>query len=301
MQKTLERLQGNQFDPRISRRNLGYFYIAAKELNFTRAAKLWGVAQPSLSRGIVLLEDAIGELLFERTGRTVQLTNRGQELLPAAEFFLNQCMDFSDLLEARNDDGKTKIRISAISTLTAETLPKIIDEFEQLHPSISIDLSDGYNNEIIDSVYVGNVDLGVITTPENPAYFRTKLLFKDRYAVAVNSEHRFYERKTVRWEELAREPFATFEKDSSTHRDIEQTLEIIGVHFAPKAHVKYRNTLMGLVKHRGMITALPKLAIQAHPQSGIRAIPIVGGLTTLCRERVGSPKREHSASVSISA
>lgn len=80
---------------------------------------------------------------------------------------------------------------------------------------------------------VSNVDLGVITTPENPTYFRTKLLFKDRYAAAVNSEHRFFERKTVRWEEPAREPFATFEKDSSTHRDTEQTLEIIGVHFAP--------------------------------------------------------------------
>lgn len=112
------------------------------------------------------------------------------------------------------------------------------------------------------------------TTPEDPSVFHTKLLFKDNYAIAVNSLHRLFEREVVSWEELKSEPIATFENSSSTFQDIKQAFRSINTHFSPKAQVKYRNTLMGLVRHQGMITILPMLAIQENTQPNVRAVPI---------------------------
>ncbi|MCR9136637.1 MAG: LysR family transcriptional regulator [Alphaproteobacteria bacterium] len=275
MQTTLERLTASHLDPRISRRNLSYFYFAATELNFTRAAKSAGVAQPSLSRGIVLLEAALNDQLFERIGKTVQLTPRGRALLPAVEYYLNQYLDFAEWLDAQKFGDSTRLRISAISTLTAELLPRIISDYQRANPATTVELNDGINDEIVRSVLVGSVDLGITTTVENPSQFRTKLLFKDRYAVAVNSAHRLFDREVVSWKELEGEQIATFERSSSLFHDVQQSFQTVGIHFEPKTKVKYRNTLMGLVRHQGMITILPKLAIQESLQPNVRAIPII--------------------------
>lgn len=271
----LERLRAHNFDSRVNRRNLSFFYAAAVEENFTRAAKICGVAQPSLSRGITQLEDAIGTVLFERTGRSVEVTERAKEILPEVELYPNQSMSFVEHLTSRNRGEPTELRIAAISTLTADLLPEIVTRFEASHLGVAVALIDGINQEIVDSVNVGHADIGIVATPEDPARFRTKLLFTDRYYLVVNLDHRMAGRTSVRWEELANERIATFRKGSSTFDTIRSNLNVIGIHFDPVSQVNYRNTLMGMVEHRGVATILPRTAIQRRDEEVIRTIPLI--------------------------
>ena len=65
--------------------NLNHLKFArevARTGSFTEAAKVCCVTQPTLSNGIVQLEDALGGKLFERTTRKVSLTPFGQHMLP---------------------------------------------------------------------------------------------------------------------------------------------------------------------------------------------------------------------------
>jgi DNA-binding transcriptional LysR family regulator len=57
----------------------------AEELNFTRAARRLGVAQPALSARISRMERRLGRKLVERSTRSVQLTEAGLELLARAK------------------------------------------------------------------------------------------------------------------------------------------------------------------------------------------------------------------------
>ena len=57
-----------------------YFLTVAETLNFGRAAKLLGIAQPALSRSIRQLEQQFGFSLFERSTRRVALTPAGEVL-----------------------------------------------------------------------------------------------------------------------------------------------------------------------------------------------------------------------------
>jgi DNA-binding transcriptional LysR family regulator len=56
----------------------------AEELNFTRAARRLGVAQPALSARISRMERRLGRKLVERNTRSVRLTEAGLELLQRA-------------------------------------------------------------------------------------------------------------------------------------------------------------------------------------------------------------------------
>ena len=59
-----------------------YFLAICKELNFTRAAKRCGVAQPSLTRAIKRLEDELGGPLFHRDQKSTRLSTLGKLVQP---------------------------------------------------------------------------------------------------------------------------------------------------------------------------------------------------------------------------
>src|SRR5262245_3813851 len=62
-------------------RKVAYFIALCEELSFTRAAKRCGIAQPSLTRAIQLLEKEVGGRLFERGSSSIRLTELGTLLL----------------------------------------------------------------------------------------------------------------------------------------------------------------------------------------------------------------------------
>ena len=275
MKSLLDRLTTQNFDPRITRRNLSYFYAAAKLGNFTQAAKVCSVSQPSLSRGIILLEEALKIPLFDRAERKVILTRQGRELLPQVELHLNHYLDFADTLEAQKIGTSSHIKIASISSLTADLLPSLINKFEKSNSNTNISLLDGINSEIINAVEVGEVDFGIISSLEDPVKFKSEELFRDQYCVTVDKQHSFYKRDQVRWDELKQEEIATFEKGSNTYDCLTNVFDSIGIFFKPAACVKFRNTLMGLVKHRGLVTILPKLVLEKGKQDCLRTIPLV--------------------------
>ncbi len=66
-----------------------YFLATASELNFTKAAEICNVTQPSLTRAIKQLEDELGGDLFRRERPQAQLTELGQRMYP----LLKQCYE----------------------------------------------------------------------------------------------------------------------------------------------------------------------------------------------------------------
>ena len=58
-------------------RVLEYFVVAAQEGSITRAAELLHVSQPTVSRQLMELEEELGRKLFDRSKRSVTLTQEG--------------------------------------------------------------------------------------------------------------------------------------------------------------------------------------------------------------------------------
>ncbi|MEU7299486.1 LysR family transcriptional regulator [Streptomyces sp. NPDC007206] len=75
--------------PEPDLRLVRYFTVVAEHLNFAPAAEALHVAQPSLSRQIQRLEDALGVRLLERTPQGSRITAAGAAFLPQAQTLLH--------------------------------------------------------------------------------------------------------------------------------------------------------------------------------------------------------------------
>src|SRR5262245_34553278 len=120
--------------PRVSLDLLRGFRAAAQHLSFTRAAQELFVTQPAISREIKTLEHQLGQPLFRRVNRTLQLTRAGQQLLRATEEALGL---LDGAIERLASPGKT-LSVTTTTSLASLWLAPRLAHFTRLHPSIDI-------------------------------------------------------------------------------------------------------------------------------------------------------------------
>jgi len=149
----------------VELRHLRYFVAAAEAENLSRAALKLHVSQPALGRQIRDLEDEIGFCLLERTAKSVRLTDAGRAFLRDARALLQQADEAVKKARAvaRAEPGELQVGYSP--TPLAEILPKTLRAFQQVMPSVRVRLRDWSNNEILDGVRDGRLQLGLIVRP----------------------------------------------------------------------------------------------------------------------------------------
>lgn len=102
----------------LSFAHLRYFWMVAREGNLTRASRKLRVTQSAVSVQIRKLEEALGQNLFVRKGRGLELTSAGRVALDYAEsiFALGD-----ELLEVLDDEGRRArhtLRVGVLATLS---------------------------------------------------------------------------------------------------------------------------------------------------------------------------------------
>jgi LysR family transcriptional regulator, transcriptional activator of nhaA len=96
--------------------HLRYFWAVAKEGNLTRAAQQLHVSQSALSAQIKQLEHELGQQLFLRSGRTLQLTDAGQVALTYAEAIFESGNELVEVLREGRREQRQVLRIGAVAT-----------------------------------------------------------------------------------------------------------------------------------------------------------------------------------------
>jgi LysR family transcriptional regulator, transcriptional activator of nhaA len=139
-------------------RHLLYFWQVAKMGHLTRAAGRLRVSQSALSAQIRQLESYLGRPLFDRTGRTLVLTEFGSTVLDYADgiFGLGQ-----ELMAAvRGGDGQQvqQLRVGAVATLSRNFLENQLRPILGT-PQVRLSLVSGSLEELLDRLQVHNLDV----------------------------------------------------------------------------------------------------------------------------------------------
>lgn len=102
----------------LSYPHLRYFWVVAREGNLTRAAKQLRVTQSAVSVQIRKLEDAVGQRLFERRGRGLELTRAGQVALDYAESIFTLGDELLAVLEDVEEKARRNVKVGVLATLS---------------------------------------------------------------------------------------------------------------------------------------------------------------------------------------
>lgn len=144
--------------------NIRLFQTIAEKGSLVAAAREIGLSATTVSERLAALEAHYGVVLFNRTTRSLSLTDEGRTLLEGAKSVLAEIEDLDTRIRHGADTLSGLIRISAPVDLGRSIVSDVIERFTQDHPAISVELSlsDGYI-DIVGQGYDLALRFGAIT------------------------------------------------------------------------------------------------------------------------------------------
>ena len=127
----------------LDSRQLRAFSILARTGSFTATAHELHLTQSAISHAIRALEEDIGCRLLDRMGKTVVLTQAGEQLLVHAERILEEMAAARSGLSHLGKWGSTRLRIGASTTACQYVLPAVLREFKESFPIAPSPFSPG--------------------------------------------------------------------------------------------------------------------------------------------------------------
>lgn len=168
----------------ITLRQLRFLTALADELNFSRAAEVCFVTQPTLSAGLKELEQILGVQLAERSKRHVMLTPIGQQIAERARALLLSAHEIEELAAAHKAPDEGDLRLGAIPTLGPFLIPRALPAIRAAFPKLRLYLREEMTESLLDGLASGRLDVVLIAQPFDIGTLEAEPLFDDGYHLA---------------------------------------------------------------------------------------------------------------------
>ncbi|TWT50814.1 Hydrogen peroxide-inducible activator [Rubripirellula amarantea] len=189
---------------------LSHFQALAELRNFTHAAERLSISQSALSRSIQRLEDELGQPLFERKPRSVDLTDAGQLFQSRAEQIL---LILEDCKAEISDDGQSgRIRVAAIPTIAPFFLPNLLRTFSDAYPKATLIVQEDTTDHLMKRCKQGELDVAIVALPVPSKYVEVEELFEEELSLVVPKQHPLATKKQVRLADVEHYPFVLLDE-----------------------------------------------------------------------------------------
>lgn len=249
---------------KITTKQIAAFAAVADQENFTRAARLLNISQPSLSGLISDLEATLGASLFDRTTRDVTLSTFGRHLLPIArrvhgdiDLMLSTSLDMSRLLQGQ-------VRAACSTVIATTRLVAIAAKFETKFPNIKIQIIDSVEQSLADLVRREEVDFALATEVDPEPRIDQTRIAEDQLAVYIPADHRFAELDDIPWKSLEGEPLALLAKGNPIRKLVDRTAGRLGLWLTNQYEVSFGATALAMADRGLALTILPANAQQSN-------------------------------------
>lgn len=116
-------------------------FVTAVDLgSFMKTSEVVGYTQSGLTHMMNALEREVGFPLLQRNHNGIQLSEQGQQLMPAIREFLQANANLENQIRAITESQREVIRIAAYSSIALHWMPELLYRFKRLCPEVSVDL-----------------------------------------------------------------------------------------------------------------------------------------------------------------
>ena len=148
--------------------NIRAFLAVSETESFSRAAEALYLTQPAISKRIQTMEQHLDISLFDRIGKTVQLTEAGLALIPAYRRILDELEDSERIISNLRETTRGHLRFATSHHIGLHRLPVVLGQFAKEYPEVDLELQFMDSEQACQQVLHGDIELGIVTLPSQP-------------------------------------------------------------------------------------------------------------------------------------
>lgn len=139
--------------------------VIAREGSFSRAAKVLGVSQPTVSARMIALETAVGGRLLTRSRSLATLSDLGRAMLPYAERTIETLNQGIQSVNEMRHGTQGRVTLATLETAAMAYLPSALVSFCRVMPGVSVTVREFLQNTVFRQLEEGAIDLGHVLWP----------------------------------------------------------------------------------------------------------------------------------------
>ena len=170
----------------------------ATEKNFTKAADILYLSQPSLSKQIKTLEKNLDTVLLNREGNKISLTETGKVFLKYSERILALCEESCRVLIDLKNGDKGSLEVGASQTIGTYLMPQLLVIFAQNYPQINLKIQANDTSLILDKIIKKKIDIALVggSIPESSKkHLIIQNFIEDEINLIISPHHPFSKKK----------------------------------------------------------------------------------------------------------
>lgn len=151
--------------PWLNYHHLLYFHATAREGSMTAAARKLRLAQPTLSGQIKQLEGALGEPLFERRGRRLELTETGRVVYHYADEIFGLGQELLQAVRGRPSGRPPRLAVGVSDALPKVVVYRLLEPVLHMEGGARLDARDGDVPSLLAELAAHRLDLVLSDAP----------------------------------------------------------------------------------------------------------------------------------------
>jgi DNA-binding transcriptional LysR family regulator len=221
----------------------------ATEQNFTKAAEILYLSQPSLSKQIKTLEKNLNILLVNRENNKISLTENGKVFLQYSERILALCEESCRALIDLKNGNRGNLTVGASQTIGTYLMPRVLVLFAQNYPQIDLKVQVNSTRLIVNNVLNREIDIAVVggdIPDELKKNLTIKHFVEDELSLIISKSHPFAKKKKIDKENLYYLNFITLNSNSTIRKFIDNRLIQNGIETKQLKIIMQFNSIEGI-------------------------------------------------------
>lgn len=257
-------------------RHIRYLLAVAEQGNFSRAAEVLHVSQPTLSQQIKQLEEELGAELLDRSGRTVRPTDAGRAYIEHGRKILLELEAGKRAIHDVQDLTRGSLRLAMTPTFIPYLAGPLIRDFTARYPDIHLTVLERSLNDIEAQLAEDSIDIAIAFTEVRSAEIECVPLLVETLGLMVGKHHPFFARNKI-WvapPQLSEQPLVLLTRDFITRTCVEDYFRVHEV--KPKVVMETNSVgaILEILRHAPMATILPQAI--ASEERGLRCYQLKG-------------------------
>lgn len=213
----------------VNYERLNTFIAVAEKSNFSEAAKMLYVTQPTITSQIKALEEELGTKLFERTTKKVEMTQSAKILLKYAREIVQMNDAARKEIKHMESQSYGDLRMGCSLTIGEYILPQFLNQFKETYPLIQLQVNIENSYSILESIKAHSIDVGLIETPTQDVQICVEPFLEDELVLIAAPGYFLGNDSHITLEQVQKSPLIFREEGSGTRSVVNDYLRNSGL------------------------------------------------------------------------